>query len=196
MYPQENHNRLPGSDFEVSGNLAMECSVSAAPLEVNFHFISIFWVLLHWEIGFHTAIKSIVSLCIHLCTDVCCEPGIRHMCSKGSSRWPPISHNAKQIKETIFLLLLNVKVKLHNGWALFCTMKIEFYLIYQSLYRTSLMSHCKETWSCLGYEEKPMTKGLYPYKSTDRQTYSSSIEDFKSRHLTFNFTEEQWLLFK
>ena len=62
--------------------LAKECSASL--LLTKKFFIQLF--SLPW---------IIVSLYMHLCTVVCCESGIRHRCSKGSSRWPPIPHNAK-----------------------------------------------------------------------------------------------------
>ena len=62
--------------------LAKECSASL--LLIKKFFIQLF--SLPW---------IIVSLYMHLCTVVCCESGIRHRCSKGSSRWPPIPHNAK-----------------------------------------------------------------------------------------------------
>ena len=109
MCPQlEEHNRLPGGDLINVGNFTGVCSVSTAPLQGSFPFFSFFEFSYIKRSVSTQKLKNIVSLFIHLCTDVYCEPGIRHQCSKGSSRWPPIPHNANQ-SETIFLLFLSFK---------------------------------------------------------------------------------------
>ena len=74
---QLEHNRLPGGDLKNVGNFAGECSVLLLPckeVSFSFHFLGSL-TLRDW---FPLSNLSIVSLCIHLCTDVYCEPGIWH----------------------------------------------------------------------------------------------------------------------
>ena len=102
-------------DLKVVGNFAGECSVSTAPWQGSSLFFS-FKGSLTLRDRFQLSNSSIVSLFIHLCTDVYCEPGIWQQCSKGSSHWPPIPHNAIPKKsETIFLLFLLLSQSLIFG---------------------------------------------------------------------------------
>ena len=68
--------------------------------------ISMFWVLLRWRVRVSFSnTNCIVALCIHLCTDVCCEPGIHHYFTSEAKK----AHNGHryptmQLNQTIFCL--------------------------------------------------------------------------------------------